>query len=879
MQELYVLLLALNTPIYSGGGVGLSDNQISFSTNTVNGWQGLNDGSRAAVAVGENAPLKMESSLGHALYLHPIEQAGTYIYNSKDELITRSGAPLPNDGNLLRVVHHDAGTRGAKYTDASLTNAFGVSAVLTNTTNNTSSSYFQNLKATPSGGSWVTSEAKYWPTDGSLSFYAYYPYSTDSHNMLSENATVDVTNAKTVHYVASANDVEHQPDLIVANHPNVTHGSREAPNSVSLNFSHVLTAITFAVGSDMVPGTVKSIAIKGVKNEGDFDLSANTWKTTSLQGNADFVIPLGSSGQGLAVKGQQDEALTTGAQTLMMIPQTFDNSSNAKVEIVFNKDGVDKTLTAPLRSTQWDAGSTIIYKVSTSSLLPTLTLNKVTFPTDWSSRAEYTGKFKSDYQDNDQLGLYVVAPDGRVKAANVQVTCKGGKWSFPATQPHINVGDKVFAYYPYRSNGDKVLVGMPNATTPANVGDLTSAHSFFKTLEAAWEPEANQSTDAGVNASDLQVSTVSLVNNTGSGIDLKMGHAMGLADITLEKGHHAHFKLSKGDSYTFVGSHLASSTVDGKQLYKLAKNHYIAIVKSGKSTVFNVTTGTCLPWKNSLSFQPNIAEIQKQTAVPMDNDPTIYPYTLGLGDVYYSDGACSHQDDDLEADKTPIDIVGYIAKGGDDYWVEKNTGSGHGGHALVMCVKHIGSKTSGDFGSTFAWKKTVPETNRPFITTMDQIKASSSNENGSGLIQSKAINTPEYPAAYAALHYTDLPAPASKSTGWFLPTIGQYYAICKQLGGGEIDQVWPAFPNDGSKVITKIQQTLTKVGKDNYTDFYQTDYETVWSSSLYSGVYAWYPLSVSGSLDFSGHNTNPSSDYYLPFHESWRPNVRPFLAF
>ena len=76
-------------PEFSRGGVGLSDNQISFSTNTVNGWQGLSGGSRATVAMGENAPLKMESFLGHALYLHPIEQAGTYIYNSKDELIDR----------------------------------------------------------------------------------------------------------------------------------------------------------------------------------------------------------------------------------------------------------------------------------------------------------------------------------------------------------------------------------------------------------------------------------------------------------------------------------------------------------------------------------------------------------------------------------------------------------------------------------------------------------------------------------------------------------------------------------------------------------------------------------------------------------------------
>ena len=726
----------------------------------------------------------MESSLGHALYLHPIEQAGTYIYNAKDELITRSGAPLPNDGNLLRAVHSDAGTRGAKYTDASLTNAFGVSAVLTNTTNHTLSSYFQNLKATPNGGSWVTSEPKYWPTDGSLSFYAYYPYSTDSHSMLSENATVDVANAKTVHYVASQIDVEHQPDLIVANHLNATHGSTDAPNSVSLNFSHVLTAITFAVGSDMVPGTVKSIAIKGVKNEGDFDLAANTWNAASLQGNADFVIPLGNNGQGLVVKGQQDEALTTGAQTLMMIPQAFDQTSNAKVEIVFNKDGVDKTLTAPLRGTQWDAGSTIIYKVSTSSLLPTLTLNKVTFPTDWSNHAEYGGKLKSAYQDNDQLGLYVVAPDGRVKAANVQVTRQGGKWSFPAGgEPHINTNDKVFSYYPYKQNGDPCLKGMPAQNTTVPPTDVASANAFFKKLEDAWTPQTDQSTMEKMNVSDLQVANA-ILSNTGSGINLAMAHAMGLADITLGSG--IDYQLANDHSYMWHDDELVSNNFTGRKLNKLADDHYIAVVKSGVSTTINASSNDVkYAWKSPLEFNPSNSEIQKKMAEPKDHK--IYDYTLELGDIYYSDGALTHQADNLAKNKTPIGVVGYIAKGGDDYWVEKNTGSGHGGHALVMCVKHIGSKTSNDFGSVFAWKKTVPETNRPFITTMDQIKASSSNENGSGLIQSNAINTPDYPAAYAALHYTDLPAPTSKSTGWFLPTIGQYYAICKQLGGGEID--------------------------------------------------------------------------------------------
>ena len=621
----------------------------------------------------------MESSLGHALYLHPIEQTGTYIYNAKDELITRSGAPLPNDGNLL-ANDNSAKTRGSKYNGTDWTASFGVSAVLTN--QNTPTSYFQNLKATPNGGSWVTNDPQYWPTAGSLSFYAYAPYCDDSHNMLSsEDATVDVSKARTVHYVASANDIVNQPDLIIAKHESVTHGSTEAPNSVSLNFSHVLTAITFAVGSDMVPGTVKSIAIKGVKNTGDYDLATEKW---TVSGNdANFTISLGG-GNGTKVNGTQDVALTSGDQTLMMIPQAFDNSSNAKVEIVFTKDGTDHTLSAPLHGTQWDAGSTIIYKVSTSSLLPTLTLNKVTFPTDWSNHAEYGGKLKSAYQDNDQLGLYVVAVDGRVKAANVPVTYKNGKWSFPAGgEPHINSNDKVFAYYPYQQNPQGNL---PSKGSIVDMATLVDANTFFKSLEDAWTPKTDQSNKDNLNASDLQVANA-ILSNTGSGIDLTMAHAMGLADITIGTGQ-VHFKLSNDATYTWDNPHLASEQFADKKPCKVADAHYVAVVKPNVATKFNSASGVDYAWKNELSFSPAADQIVKETAIPVVGQG-LNPYTLKLGDIYYSDGSLTHPSDGLTKGKTPIGIVGYIASGkdDDDYWVEKNTKqAGIGGHALVMSI-------------------------------------------------------------------------------------------------------------------------------------------------------------------------------------------------
>ena len=855
-------------PDLLGGGVGLSDNQISFSTNTVNGWQGFSGGSRAAVAANENGPLKMESSLGYPLYLHPIEQSGTYIYNSKDELITRSGALLPNDGNLLRADHSDAETRGAKYNGTGWTTSFGVSAIRTDKSNQ-QSSFFQNLKATPDGGSWVTTDPQYWPTDGSLSFYAYAPYCDDSHKMLSEKAAVDVANAKTVHYVALANDVEHQPDLIVANHLNATHGSTDAPNSVNLNFSHVLTAITFSVGSDMVPGTVKSIAIKGVKNEGDFDLAANTWKTSGA--DADFKIDLGN-GQGKVVTGKQDEALTTGDQTLMMIPQVFNQTSNAKVEIVFNKDGVDKTLTAPLRGTQWDAGSTIIYKVSTSSLLPTLTLNKVTFPTDWSNHAEYGGKLKSDYQDNDQLGLYVVAPDGRVKAANVQVTRQGSNWSFPTDgEPHIKSNDKVFAYYPYQQSPQGNL---PSKGSTVDLATLVDANTFFKTLEAAWSPNADQSTMDKMNASDLQVANA-ILSNTGSGINLAMAHAMGLADITLGSG--IDYQLANDHSYMWHGDELVSNSFTGRKLNKLADDHYIAVVKSGVSTTISASSNDVrYAWKSSLEFNPASSEIQKKMAVAKDHK--IYDYTLELGDIYYSDGALTHQADNLARNKTPIGIVAYIAKGNDDYWVEKNTGSGHGGHALVMCLKTIGSTSHGSFGNYYQWRTSDTDAGRHKINFKpDEIRNSANKSYSSGYLETNALlamSATEFPAASAAKQYTALPAPKDKSTGWFWATAGQYCAAMMGLGGCKDPAAIHAVNtnSDSQSMATKIENALLKVGRDNCTEFCQSPSTSAqpWTASENdaSEAICIYTASMNNIL------FNPQS--------AWKTDafpVRPFLAF
>ena len=46
-----------------------------------------------------------------------------------------------------------------------------------------------------------------------------------------------------------------------------------ASKPVELAFSHALTALTFAVDAEMIPGKVKRITIKGVNGQGDYDFA------------------------------------------------------------------------------------------------------------------------------------------------------------------------------------------------------------------------------------------------------------------------------------------------------------------------------------------------------------------------------------------------------------------------------------------------------------------------------------------------------------------------------------------------------------------------------------------------------------------------------
>ena len=824
-------------------GIPLSKEKIAFAANVVNGWNG-NSHTRVQNGIAEyHGPLKVTSNTKQQLYLHPIIQNGVYFYNQEGKLVTRDGIAISKGGNKIIST-----TRGSLAQDVN--SGFGISAIYND---GTDKAYFVNNKATKVGDLWFTENNDKWPasTNG-LSFYAYAPHSNDN-SMLRLADSDEIAQSKQIQYEASSTDIVKQPDFVVANCKDNKLVSGKAQPSVNLTFSHALTAISFVAAKDILSGTVKSVSFKNVKGNGIYNLETGIW--TSADTPMDFTLLLGTDGNGVTVNGTSDIALTSGTQNFMMIPQRFTSDVSKVMMELEEADGTSYHLEASLKDTEWQAGHTVTYRLSSSSLLPGLEITTVSYPQDWVDKYMVNGKsvFNSAYKKDDAIGIYAINARGEVTQANVKATYDGTKWSLPEGEKlRNNATISYFAYFPYVTDDDQKLASMPKVGTKVSSDDLSSEHAFFKGLEDNWEVK-DQSTLEKLNAADLQVCKA-VLDKTASGLNLTMQHGVGLADITLGEG--LKYKLENYEEYKWTASIVSDKLADNEsQLYKPVVNQMLGVIKANHDTTFKgvASGGWKCAWKNELTFHPTCTQIIKKTAEREDGNEHLY--TLEVGDIYYTNGALTHQNYDLETIQ-PIGIVGYL---GNNYWTEKDTKKAKiGGHALVMSLKTIGS---------YCWNSANNYGGRPQLY-VENMTSSASQSNGSGYNETKLLASygSAFAAANAAFDYNSECKLPQNTTGWFLPSGGQFYAIAIGLGKytGTSNFVYEyEFVND--VVLSRIQSALKKVGDDNYTPFNEN----------YITCQLKYPCKYHVVL-FRHRNTG----YEFNCHELTMPfPLRPFFAF
>ena len=283
--------------------------------------------------------------------------AARFVMRSPDTDDTLCVQTVISDGiNVTSFEGGTAATRGVPVTSLETYGSFHVQAHCTDNGTPVSQFYMDDNATNSDGTVWSTSQVRYWPGENrTLQFFAWAPADAVF------TATPGSPESTTFEYTVPAL-VADQKDIVVATtDPYVGNYEQQVP----LTFKHILTAVKFETGSQMQPGTIKSVALKGVKKSGTYkafptgSTGEGTW--TLNDATADYTQELNKTTTGTETNGTP---VTAKEGTFMMLPQTLPDG--AEVEVVFQDgtSGQERTMSASIAGTQWPQGKTVTYKLS-----------------------------------------------------------------------------------------------------------------------------------------------------------------------------------------------------------------------------------------------------------------------------------------------------------------------------------------------------------------------------------------------------------------------------------------------------------------------------------------------------------------------------------
>lgn len=335
------------------------------------------DDHRITFAVGTESPdarTRADGSLPDA--------AGSYETNSvemqgkldgKNVYLTAEVSDgLPGDDQPL--------TRGTQVTGGAQVDEFSVSAAIldANVFEPETLDVMYNVKVAKDNASstWTTGTPYYWPTGKKLTFFAWYPYNSKNLTIPKDNNVKD-----TKLFYEISEQVADQEDFMMANSYEVSETS-----SVPIFFRHMLTAVKFKTSNNIPACTVKSISLKGVKYKGYHNWQAHNSIILSWNPDADtrdFTLDFPN---GKEVAENTETELTGKGETFFMMPQTFGDDSEARLEVTLVMNGVEQTLSAKLKDimangsgySYWVAGTAVTYNISLDQNVE-LELNKDVF--------------------------------------------------------------------------------------------------------------------------------------------------------------------------------------------------------------------------------------------------------------------------------------------------------------------------------------------------------------------------------------------------------------------------------------------------------------------------------------------------------------------
>lgn len=283
--------------------------------------------------------------------------AARFVMRSPDTDDTLCVQTVISDGiNVTSFEGGAAATRGVPVTSLETYVSFHVQAHCTDNGAPVSQFYMDDNATNSDGTVWSTSQVRYWPGENrTLQFFAWAPANA------AFTATPGSPESTTFEYEVPALAADQKDIVVATTDPYVGNYEQQVP----LTFKHILTAVKFETGSQMQPGTIKSVALKGVKKSGTYtafptgNTGEGTW--TLNDATADYTQELNKTTTGTETNGTP---VTAEEGTFMMLPQTLPDG--AEVEVVFQDgtSGQERTMSASIAGTQWPQGKTVTYKLS-----------------------------------------------------------------------------------------------------------------------------------------------------------------------------------------------------------------------------------------------------------------------------------------------------------------------------------------------------------------------------------------------------------------------------------------------------------------------------------------------------------------------------------
>lgn len=487
-----------------------------------------------------------------------------------------------------------------------------------------------------------------------------------------------------------------------------------------------------------------------------------------------------------------------------------------------------------------------------------------------SSTRAVESNYQTSFTAGDQIGVFAVKNGKIVKEVNnLCLTAKATTTSADATSDAsltwlgasdialTNVkGATYYAYYPYK----------PSLVVEHD-SEVADADAFFANVISNWTPATNQSTYDDYTAQDLMIAKSTAKEGASNTLTFSMKHQMALVVIELPK---IEYQLDCDPFYTW-NSDVSEIKFNGFAPYRKDDGMYCYLVNPSKASSLS---GSYFNDIATAEWSFATADTKRGSYKEYIVDggsikPITKTHTLAVGDYFMNDGsllAGNTSELTPEQQAACIGIVysidaNRIGEAATEL-LEENVGAAHG---LVMALTNASDDC--------AWGEAIDEneldSEGPFAKNTISLSDQYNNIDGYGETQWILETHGGEFEAYSAFYYTSLYGTAENgtsqyaapenTTGWFIPSMGQWWDILSNLGGiDELsqyqsdDRTFLRLVDAGTTAVNNMNRYLMKI--KGATLFYK-DNTHFWSSSEYDENWACYvSFYSSGNLHLNSKN-------------------------